>query len=85
MWPGQLNAVRLVCFYDREFLMSSRALFSALRASALAFTLGLRARIALLKLRAFAGASQDLMSPVGRTAVISHFRQLNLICRLLLA
>src|SRR5260221_1154462 len=56
----------------RSFLMSSRALFSAFRASPLAFTSGFRARMAFSRLRAFGGAWHDLISPLGRTAVISH-------------
>src|SRR5258708_18458788 len=72
------------CFLrqERAFLMSSCAFFSAFRASPLAFTSGFRARMAFSRLRAFGGAWHDLISPLDRTAVISHFRQLNLICRL---
>jgi len=65
--------------------MSSCAFFSAFRASPLHSHPASRARMAFSRLRAFGGAWHDLISPLGRTAVISHFRQLNLICRLPLA
>src|SRR5215467_10823544 len=63
-------------------LMSSRARRSAFRASAFASASGFRARMALLRVSALDGASHDLTSPPGRTAVMSHFRQLNLIFKL---
>src|SRR5256885_957782 len=66
-------------------LMSSCARLSAFLDSTLALASGFRACIALFRDSAFGGAAQDFASLLGRTAVMFHFRQLNLIFRLWLA
>src|SRR5256885_15082575 len=65
--------------------MSSCARLSAFLDSILASASGFRACIALFRDSAFGGAAQDFASLLGRTAVMFHFRQLNLTFRLWLA
>jgi len=66
-------------------LMSSCAFFSAFPCLSPGIHIRLQSEDGFLQTEGFRGAWHDLISPLGRTAVISHFRQLNLICRLPLA
>src|SRR5216683_5580595 len=70
--------------YELASLMSSRARLSAFLDSVLASASGFSTRMALFRLIGLSliGASHDLTSPLGCTAVRCHFRQLNLICKL---